>query len=388
MFQSNALQMRWHRTISDVDRIQWDRLAEPLETPLLEWRWLFEMEASGSISPSAGWTPCHLTVWKGQRMVGAAPMYIKAHSDGEFVFDQWWARWAKEAGIRYYPKLVGMSPATPGVGYRFLLDPAVHVQDIQNAMFTAIDDICLQKGISGSHFLFVDPAWMESLDGVRYVPWHHQSFTWRNENYSVFEDYLRPFKSTQRRNIRRERAQMRKMQITIRAFCDEQIDPEMAGLMYDYYLNTNAQFGPWAALYFNEGFFRGLFRQYRRRLLLFAAYHPSQTQPLALSLLLRKGDQLIGRYWGSAGFVKDLHFNMCFYAPIEWAIANGVRMFDPGAGSPHKLYRGFQAVPNTSLHRFYDPRLRLLFGRFIGGINQIEEANIEALNEKLPYASI
>jgi uncharacterized protein len=346
------------------------------------------MELSGSISPAAGWTPCHLTVWRGRRMVGAAPLYIKAHSDGEFVYDQWWARWAKEAGIGYYPKLVGMSPATPATGYRFLIDSAAGAEDIQNAMFRAIDDICLQKGISGCHLLFVDPGWMETLDDVRYVPWHHQSFTWRNEGYAAFEDYLRPFKSAQRRNIRRERQQMGKAQITIRSYYDEHIDPQLAGLMYDYYLNTNAQFGPWAARYFNEEFFKGLFRQYRHRMLLFAAYHPSRPEPLALSLLLRKGGQLIGRYWGSAGFVKDLHFNMCFYAPIEWAIENGIRMFDPGAGSPHKLYRGFQAVPNTSLHRFYEPRLRLLFDRFIGGINQLEEANIDALNEKLPYAGL
>jgi uncharacterized protein len=388
MFQSNALKIRWHRAMTDVDRHAWDRLAEALETPLLEWQWLHEMEASGSIGPAAGWRPCHLTVWKAGRLVGAAPLYIKDYSDGEFVYDHWWARWAKEAGIRYYPKLVGMSPATPAVGYRFLLDPGPGSDAVQNAMFAAIDDRCLQKGLSGSHLLFVDPDWMSSLDGVRYVPWQHQSFTWRNEGYATFEDYLRPFKSSQRRNIRREREQMRKMQITLRPLVGEQIDPESAGLMYNYYLNTNAQFGPWAARFFNEDFFKGLFRSYRHRLLLFAAYHPSRPEPLALSLLLHKGGQLIGRYWGSAGFVKDLHFNLCFYAPIEWAIENRIRMFDPGAGSPHKLYRGFQAVPNTSLHRFYEPRLRLLFDRFIGGINQIEEANIEALNEKLPYAGM
>lgn len=388
MLHAKPLQIHWHESMGDVDRREWDRLAEPLETPLLEWRWLHQLEASGSIHSSTGWHPRHLTAWKGARMVGAAPFYIKTHSDGEFVYDHWWARWARESGIAYYPKLVGMSPVTPAVGYRFLLDPAARAKEIQNAMFAAVDNYCLLSGLFGCHLLFVDPQWMQTIDRVRFVPWQHQSFLWRNQGFETFEDYLRPFKSSQRRNIRRERWQMRKMQIEIRALSGEQIDPDLAGLMFDYYLNTNAQYGPWAARFLNEAFFQGLFRNCRHRLLLMAAYHHSSPRPLALSLLLRKGGQLIGRYWGCARAVKDLHFNMCFYAPIEWAIDNDITVFDPGAGSAHKIYRGFKAVANTSLHRFYEPRLRLLFGRFIGGINQVEQDNIEALNERLPYAEV
>ncbi|RJQ84494.1 MAG: GNAT family N-acetyltransferase [Desulfobacteraceae bacterium] len=388
MSHATRLQIRWHQAMAEIDRSQWDRLAEPLETPLLEWRWLHQMEASGSISPPAGWHPRHLTVWKGRHMVGAAPLYIKTHSDGEFVYDQWWARWAREAGISYYPKLVGMSPVTPAVGYRFLFEAEAENDDVHKAMFAAIDDLCLKMGLSGCHLLFVDPQWMKTFDGVRFVPWQHQSFLWRNEGFTDFDDYLRPFKSSQRRNILRERQQMHKMRITIRALSHAEIEPDLSCLMYKYYLNTNAQYGPWAARFLNEDFFRGLFKDCRHRLLLIAAYHPSSPRPLALSLLLHKGDQLIGRYWGCAHPIKDLHFNMCYYAPIEWAIENGVRWFDPGAGSPHKIYRGFKAVANISLHRFYEPRLRLLFGRFIGGINQVEQANIEALNEKLPYAAV
>lgn len=386
--RKTPLKIQWHKSMADVDRNEWGRLAEPLETPLLEWQWLHQLEISGSIHSSTGWYPRHLTVWRDGRMVGAAPLYIKTHSDGEFVYDHWWARWAREAGITYYPKLIGMSPVTPAVGYRFLLDPAARTREIQDAMFTAIDDYCLQTGISGCHLLFVDPHWMKTFDNVRFMHWRHQSFLWRNEAFNSFEDYLRPFKSSHRRNIRRERRQMRAMQIDIRAMYADQIDPGLAGLMYEYYLNTNAQYGPWAARFLNEPFFKGLFDNCRRRLLLMAAYHPSSRQPVALSLLLHKDSQLIGRYWGCGRHIKDLHFNMCFYAPIEWAIHNGVKVFDPGAGSPHKIYRGFKAVANTSLHRFYEPRLRLMFGRFIGGINQIEQDNIEALNEKLPYAEV
>ena len=381
------LRIQWHRAINEVPQENWDRLAQPLPTPLLEWRWLQHLEASGSIAPDTGWHPRHMTVWRGKRLVGAAPLYIKMHSNGEFVFDQWWARWAGEAGIPYYPKLVGMSPVTPAVGYRFLIDPEADGARIQHAMFAALHEFCGRLGLSGAHLLFVDPQWMDTLGDNGFIPWQHQSYSWRNPGFTSFEDYLRPFKSIQRRNIRRERRQMKQLGITIRALRHEELTPEMAQIMYHYYANTNAQYGPWAAKYLNSEFFARIFRDYRERLLVLAAYLPTKSdRPMALSLLLFKAGQLIGRYWGCARAIKDLHFNMCFYEPIQWAIDHRIQTFDPGAGSPHKIYRGFEAVPNTSLHRFYQPHLRLLFERFIDGINQVEQENIHALNEKLPFA--
>lgn len=387
-FEEATLQIRWHRSIDEIDQTAWDRLALPMETPLLEWQWLHILEASGSIAPQTGWQPRHLTVWQGNRLVGAAPLYLKSHSQGEFVFDQWWARWAEQAEIVYYPKLVGMSPATPSVGYRFLIAETPDAPSIRQKMFDAIDQFCLNEGISGCHLLFVDPDWMTTARENGYVPWQHQSFLWQNENYDTFDAYLQPFKSTQRRNIRRERRRMQQAGLTIRSLSGDQIPPEMAGLMYRYYLNTNAQYGPWAARYLNGPFFDAAFRHYRHRILLVAAYHPSTgEQPLSLSMLLHKSRTLIGRYWGCAVPVKDLHFNMCFYAPIQWAIENGIRTFDPGAGSPHKIYRGFAAVSNISLHRFYEPRLKMLFNRFINEINRAEQENIDALNKQLPFAA-
>ena len=383
----DALTIRWHTAMAEIPQAAWDRLAEPLETPLLEWQWLHQLEASGSIAPQTGWHPRHLTAWRGDRLVGGAPLYLKSHSMGEFVFDQWWARWAAQAGIAYYPKLVGMSPATPAVGYRFLVDEDAGGADIQREMLRAVDAFCLEAGISGAHLLFVDPTWGAALDGEAFAAWHHQSFLWQNQGCATFDDYLRPFKSIQRRNIRRERDRMRQAGVRFEARTGDKIDPSWADAMFDCYLNTNAQYGPWAARYLNASFFNGIFTHYRHRLLLVAAFRPQDDpRPTALSLLLHKGGQLIGRYWGSAETIKDLHFNMCFYEPIQWAIDHGLQSFDPGAGSAHKIYRGFAAVANTSLHRFYEPHLKMLFQRFIDGINQVELANIAALNAQLPFS--
>jgi predicted N-acyltransferase len=386
MEKTNIHRIRWHESIEEIDREQWDALAVPMQTPLLEWRWLHHLEASGCISPDHGWRPCHLTMWQGQKLIAAAPLYVKPHSDGEFIFDHWWARLARDYGVDYYPKMVGMSPATPAVGYRFLMADDMDQPATMAAMLAAIDDTCRQRRIASCHLNFVDKQWFDKWSANGFTGWRHQSFLWRNPGYESFEDYLQTFKSSQRRNIRRERRRMDTYGIDIRAHRDDEITPDMAETMYRFYLNTNDRYGVWAARYLNGDFFRRIFKTYRHRLLIIAAYKGPSSRPMALSMLLVKGGHLIGRYWGCDHPVKDLHFNMCFYAPIQWAIENGIQTFDPGAGSGHKLYRGFKAVANTSLHRFYDLRLELLFKHLIDEVNRVEKSNIEALNRQLPFA--
>lgn len=382
----NICSVRWLTAIDEVDPKQWDRLALPMRTPLLEWQWLKDLEASGSISPRHGWQPKHLTLWAGPDLVGAAPLYIKTHSEGEFIFDHWWAKLAGEVGIDYYPKLVGMSPATPSVGYRFLMAADTDQAALLQGMLAAIDRFCENRHLSCFHMNFIDPAWSVNWSDQGFIGWRHQSYLWQNLNYRTFDDYLTMFKSSQRRNIRRERRRMQASGIHIETHRGDAIRADLGSLMYRYYLRTNAQYGPWAARYLNGDFFDRLFRNYRHRLLIVSARRPPSRHPIALSMLLVKGQHLIGRYWGCEAPVKDLHFNMCFYAPIQWAIENKIRTFDPGVGSSHKIYRGFRAVANTSLHRFYDDRLGFLFRQLIGDVNRMEQSVIDGLNSKLPFA--
>jgi predicted N-acyltransferase len=386
MQNASTWRVQWLGAMNEVDREAWDRLALPLASPLMEWRWLHLLEASGSISPALGWQPRHLTLWDGRRLVAAAPLYIKTHSEGEFVFDHWWAQVAESQGIDYYPKLVGMSPATPSVGYRFLVADDVDAAEAVGRLFAAIDAYCREARLSGCHLNFVDRSWFARWPQDGFIGWRHQSYLWRNRDFHAFDDYLKRFNASQRRNIRRECRSMSAQGIEIRPLYGDAISPAMAETMYRFYLNTNARYGPWAARFLNRDFFDRVFRDYRRRLLLMAAYRDGASEPVALSMLLVKDRHLIGRYWGGVGDYKDLHFNMCFYAPIRWAIAHGIRTFDPGAGSPHKIYRGFRAVANTSLHRFYHPRMAMIFRALIDEVNAAEQANIEALNRHLPFA--
>lgn len=356
----------------------------PLETPVLEWEWLRLLEASGSIRPETGWWPCHLTLWARGDLLAAAPLYIKGHSEGEFVWDRPWVDLAERLGVRYYPKVVGMSPATPVSGYRFLIAPGEDEEALTAHLMSGVERLCRERGFSGCSFHYVDPAWRVRMEGLGFLAWEHQSYAWENEGYSSFADYEATFRRNQRRNIRREREAMGREGIRIRPYAGEEIPPHLLARMYRFYEETNARFGPWAAKYLNEAFFSGLHGAYRHRLVLMAALRGAEPAPVGMAMLLTKGDQLYGRYWGCEGRIDSLHFNVCYYSPIEWAIGHGIRRFDPGIGGEHKARRGFRAVPNASLHRFFDPRLQGVMAAHIDEINRMEGLQIDAVNESLP----
>lgn len=382
-----GLRVRWLPAMAAVDRTQWDRLAAPLTTPLLEWDWLHQLEASGSIAPAYGWTPAHLTLWRGERLVAAAPHYIKTRSQGEFVFDHAWAQVAERLGEPYFPKLVGMSPVTPAVGYRFLMDPLEAEDELVTEMMRAIDGFCIEQGLSSTSLNFVDPDFEPALRPHGYLAWRHQSYLWENLGYADFDGFLAHFRTNARRNIRREQRRMADGGLRLAAYRGDEIPEDFIPLMYTLYGQTNAQFGPWGCHFLNQAFFERIYTSCRERLLFMAAHDAGseQSSPVALAMLLTKGETLIGRYWGTRRYHRDLHFNLCYYAPMEWAIANGVRRFDPGAGSPHKIRRGFRAVAHHSWHRCLHPKLALVFAHHIDEINQVEQDHIDELNSGLPF---
>ncbi len=385
--KNGRLSFQWHTTILDIEEAAWDKLTEPLSTPILDWEWLRQMEISGSTVPATGWIPSHLTVWQDDALVAAAPLYIKSHSAGEFVYDYAWADVARQLGVRYYPKLVGMSPATPSVGYRFLIRPDLDQSELTGHMLDEIDEFCKRKKLSNVGFNFVDSDWAEIvLRTGRYNKWKHQSYEWRNKNYSTFDDYLAAFNKNQRRNIRRERRSAEEQGLVLKAHHGDQIPDSYFPLMYRFYDLTNNQFGPWAARFLTKEFFLGLADRFRDRLLFMAAYADGDMDtPIAMSFLLTKQDQLIGRYWGTTAHYNNLHFNTCYYAPIEWAIDHDIKIFDPGAGSPHKLRRGFEAVHNYSLHRFFDKDMKRVMDNYIDEINRMEQEQIDSMNESVPF---
>jgi predicted N-acyltransferase len=374
----------WTRQIQEIPQAAWDEMALPLSTPFLEWTWLHNMERSGSAVANAGWLPTHLTVWRDRTLVAAAPLYLKAHSYGEFVFDHQWADLAYRLGIEYYPKLLGMSPFTPAEGYRFLYAPGEDEQELTQVMVAAIDQFCDRNHISGCHFLYVDPNWRSLVEQAGFTPWLHHSYIWQNESFQTFDDYLGRFNANQRRNIKRERKSVEKAGLRLEPIAENALHRSLCSQMYDFYAETCDKFGWWGSKYLTRKFFEDLLPDYAHRVVLFAAYDQDQPDPVGMSFCIYKGDRLYGRYWGSREEYNHLHFNACYYAPIEWAITQGIQSFDPGAGGRHKKRRGFPARPNHSLHRFYANRLQKILVNHIEEINQAEQAEIDAINTDLP----
>lgn len=376
----------WTHTIADVPQSAWDALAMPLKTPFLEWDWLHNLEISQSVTANTGWLPNHLILWRDGTLIAAAPLYLKGHSQGEFVFDHQWAELASQLGVEYYPKLLGMAPFTPAEGYRFLIAPGEDEEEITALMLHEIDNFCVKHRISGCHFLYVDPQWRPILERQGFTAWLHHSYIWENANFQTFDDYLTGFNANQRRNIKRERKAVEKAGLRLQALTGEEIPNSMFPLMYHFYADTCDKFGWWGSKYLTKQFFEQLHDNYRHRVVFFAAYNQEDPhQPVGMSFCLFKEDKLYGRYWGSFQDIDCLHFDACYYAPIEWAIAHGIQNFDPGAGGKHKKRRGFPATPNYSLHRFYNNRLGQIILPWIRKVNQMEQQEMDAINAELPF---
>lgn len=376
----------WINKIAEVPQAEWDALAIPLKTPFFEWAWLNNMETSGSTTAKSGWLPNHLTVWRDKTLIAAAPLYVKGHSYGEFVFDHQWADLAHRLGIEYYPKLLGMSPFTPAEGYRFLIAPGEDEDELTGMMVNAIDHFCDRNGISGCHFLYVDPEWRPVLERHGFTRWLHHSFIWQNLGFQTFDDYLQVFNANQRRNIKRERKAVNNAGLTLKTLTGDEIPHALFSLMYIFYADTCDKFGWWGSKYLTRKFFEQLHHDYRHRVLFVAAYDEQDgRQPVGMSFCLTKGDRLYGRYWGSRQEIDCLHFDACYYTPIEWAIANNIQTFDPGAGGRHKKRRGFPATPNNSMHRFYERRLSQILRSYIREVNELEQQEMDAINQDLPF---
>ncbi len=383
--QSNY-SVRWTNRIDDVSEAEWNELALPLETPFLEWEWLHDIEASGSTTANTGWLPNHLLVRRHEKLVAAAPLYLKGHSYGEFVFDHQFADLAYRLGIEYYPKLLGMSPFTPATGYRFLIAPEEDEEELTGLMVNEIDKFCDRNNISGCHFLYVDPNWRPILERQGFISWMHHSYVWQNHGFQTFDDYLKAFNANQRRNIKRERKAVTKAGIRMETYNGDEIPHTMFGRMYRFYSDHCDRFGFFGSKYLTRSFFENLYHNYRHRVLFVAAYDENDPRdPIAMSFCVAKGNNLYGRYWGSDRDIDSLHFEACYYMPIQWGIEHNIQSFDPGAGGRHKKRRGFPAQANHSLHRFYNQRLTKILHPYIQEYNEMERREIDLINEELPF---
>jgi hypothetical protein len=374
------LSFRWADSLKSVEPSHWNALVGE-GSPFLEWEWLRPMELAGCVSPREGWQPCHLLVERAGRLVAAAPLYLKGHSWGEFVFDQSWAEAAGRLGLRYYPKLLGATPFTPATGYRFLIDPDEDQQALSAQIMAAIDRFALQNKLLCASFLYVTPHERECFQALGCLERVTHNYQWSNGGYRSFDDFLERFNANQRRNIKRERLALEKEGIAFRTYLGESIPKGMFGFMYELYDSTCSKFY-WSSKYLNRKFFQLAGESVARHAVFIAGQRGDEI--VSLSFNIRKGQHLYGRYWGCTEEIKFLHFSTCYYQPVETAIHLGVQTFDPGAGGSFKMRRGFAATPNHSMHRIYHPRFAQILEDHLKLANRAEYERIEALNGDLP----
>jgi hypothetical protein len=278
-----------------------------------------------------------------------------------------------------------MSPVSPVLGYRFHVLDGEDAAELTGVLMQAIDTFCEHNGILSCNFLYVDPEWRLLAEAAGCATWLNQQSLWSCGDDRSFEDYLKGFNANQRRNIKRERKAVAKAGITVTPLSGDQLDLALLQTMHRFYEQHCARWGPWGSKYLEESFFEALARLHRDQLVLFSAHRGDSRDPVAMSMCVQDGRQLWGRYWGSHEEIDCLHFEVCYYAPIEWALANGIVSFDPGAGGSHKRRRGFVACPNASLHRWYHPRMDALIRAWLPKVNGLMLDEIEAINAELPF---
>ncbi len=369
--------------VAAVPRDTWNALVGD-ESPFLEWDWLASLERSGAVGASTGWLPRPLVAREGERLLAACPLYLKSHSEGEFVFDWSWAEAAQRAGIRYYPKLLVGVPFTPVAGARFLVAPGEDRAVWVRRLAAALRQLCGDRALSGAHVNFCRSDEAEALraeDGSGFLLRMGLQYQWRNEGYGSFDDYLARFRSKRRNQIRRERRELAAQGVTIDALAGEAIPDALLGPLFRCYLATvDAHF--YGRRYLNERFFELLGQGFRERLCCLVARRAGDV--VGATLNVQKGDTLYGRYWGALAPVRHLHFNVCYYAAVEYCIERGLARFEPGAGGDYKYLRGFDPQPTLSLHYLAEPRLASAVSHFLAAERREAQATIDALRDRSP----
>lgn len=347
--------------VEEVRQEEWDGLVGE-EAPFLEWAWLASLEEAGCVGDETGWRPQHLALFEAERLVAACPLYLKAHSEGEFVFDYAWAHGAERAGIPYYPKMLVAVPFTPVTGARFLVAPGADRASAIRLLGRALRDICDGNRLSSVHVNFCRRDEAAALEELGFLARTGFQYKWRNRGYRDFDDYLASLRHKRRKEIKRERRALAEQGVEIEVRAGEGLPRSLFEPMYELYLTTIDKYF-WGRRYLNQRFFELLAERFRHRLCFVLARRRGEL--LAGTFNVQKADVLYGRYWGTWEELRHLHFNVCYYAAIEHCIRSGLEVFEPGAGGEFKWLRGFDPEPTWSVHYVRDPRLADAVARFL-----------------------
>lgn len=376
--------------MATIDPSAWNACAAPELAdggrpfhPFLTHAFLSALEDSGSAVAEAGWAPQHLLARHGGQVVGAMPLYLKGHSQGEYVFDHSWAHAYERAGGDYYPKLQSAVPFTPATGPRLLVRPdcGLSEQAVQAALLEGAVTFTERNDLSSLHVTFCTDAEWELGGALGLLQRTDQQFHWVNAGYADFSAFLAALSSRKRKQIRRERARAMENGITLHWFTGNDIRPEHWEAFWAFYQDTGAR--KWGQPYLTRSFFDLIQERRAEDILLVLCRRAGRWVAGALNFIGR--ETLYGRYWGCVEDHPCLHFETCYYQAIEFAIAHGLRRVEAGAQGGHKLARGYRPVTTRSLHHIAHDGLRDAIARYLEAEREAVATEAEALLTMTPF---
>jgi len=368
-----------HTAVADIGREAWDACASFAGDPFLSFAFLDACEASGSAVPQQGWAGRHLSlVDETGRVLGVMPLWLKGHSQGEYVFDHSWADAYQRAGGRYYPKLLSAVPFTPVTGPRFLAHPDADAATVRQALLQGAIALTEQLDVSSLHVNFPTQDDWNAMGEAGLLLRQDMQFVWRNDGYATFEDFLAALSANRRKTIRRERREAQ-AGLDIRVLTGSDIREAHWDAFFAFYMDTGAR--KWGRPYLTRDFFSRLGATMADRIALVMAFRGDQAIAGALNLIGR--DALYGRQWGALEEVPFLHFELCYYQAIDFAISRGLSRVEAGAQGQHKIARGYLPSPVYSAHLIADPALRAPVARYLDGERPAVAAEIDAISAEL-----
>jgi hypothetical protein len=383
---TGELRIRIVPAIADIPAAAWDTCANPLlvepelqkspYNPFISHAFLSALEVSGSATARTGWQPQHLIAEsEGGAVMGVVPAYLKSHSRGEYVFDAGWAEAYERAGGDYYPKVQVAVPFTPATGRRLLVAPGDGAEDIRAGLASGLIELARLREASSVHVTFAPEDEWKRLCAHGYLPRTDQQFHWDNGGYATFDDFLGALAARKRKAIKRERQGALEPGIEVQWLTGSDLTESVWDTFFAFYMDTGSR--KWGRPYLTRQFYSLIGETMRERILLVMAKRAGRYIAGAINFI--GSDTLYGRHWGAVEHHPFLHFELCYYQAIDYAIQNKLRRVEAGAQGEHKLARGYMPVTTHSAHYIADPALR----RAIADYLNRERAYVEAAGSEL-----
>ncbi len=366
-------------SIKHIDKDQYNAIVDR-ENPFLEYEFLEALEISGCVGKGTSWIPGHIVVCDKRKIIGALTFYVRYDSYGEYIFDWEWAQAFESAGLQYFPKVVVAIPFTPANGTRFLVHPDYSFEEVVLIIVDRLVEFCEKGGISSIHFLFLTEKEQGFLEKLGFLTRKTHQYHWKNREYKSFDDFLEDMRSNRKKQIRKERRQLRDLGLNISIVEKDDIKRRHMQAMWEFYSDTTSR--KWGRPYLNREFFNLMFENFRHRLVLVLA--TDEDGAVGGTFNVVKNNRLFGRYWGSIRDYKNLHFECCYYKLIDYSIGNNIDIFEAGAQGEHKFLRGFVAVPTYSSHFIINREANEAIKKYLSSERNYMTRLIEDYNRNSP----